>query len=290
MSDLPAPDQLLRLTDGRTLGYDDRGDPDGQVALFFHGTPDTRLARHPDDSIAAGLGLRIIAADRPGLGSSDVDAAATPTSVADDHGAMLDHLGVARAHVIAWSAGTISALAFAGRHADRAASITLIAPLIPADAYDSPGVLDGSDDSRKLFGEVHGSMTPDEVGRELAMWLVPPEIDDDLARELLTETCTRVADVPGAAETMIAALRGSVANGMVGLEREIAAQATPLGALLDDISAPATIHVGDHDTTTPLPMGEWLAARLRAQVLVHEEGHLLAITRWEEILRGVVGA
>lgn len=289
MNELPAPDQLLTLTDGRVLGYDDRGDTDGDVALFFHGTPDTRLARHPDDSIATSVGLRIISADRPGLGSSDVDVDATPTSVADDHKALLDHLGVVRAHVIAWSAGTIPALAFAGRHADRTASVTLMAPLIPADAYDSPGVLEGSDDSRKLFAEIHGSMDPGDVGRELAMWLVPPEIDDGLARDLLEATGARVGDVPGAIDAMVAALRGSVAHGMVGLEREIAAQATALGSLLDDVGAPVTIHVGTDDTTTPPPMGEWLAARLSAGLHVHDDDHLLAITRWETILRGVAG-
>lgn len=284
VSDLPQPDAEFELPDGRRLAYDDRGHRGGVPVLFFHGTPDTRLARHPDDAIAQALGFRLLAADRPGLGGSDPDPAATPTSVADDHAALLDHLGTASVQVIAWSAGSIPALAFAGRHRDRTASLTLIAPLIPADAYDAPDVLDGADDGRRLFADVLGTMTPSEAGAELAMWLVPPVIDDDLAREILVDTLAELESTPGAGTAMIAALRGSVEKGMLGLEREIAAQATPLGPLLDDIEAPVTVHVGHRDSTTPPPMGRWLGERLGARVVEHDAGHLVAITRWREIL------
>lgn len=287
MSQLPLPDHILTLGDGRRIAFDDRGDPTGAIVLFFHGTPDTRLARHPDDSIADAAGLRLIAADRPGLGASDADPEASPTSVADDHAALLDHLETGEAHVLAWSAGTIPALAFAGSHPDRTRSLTLVAPLVPADAYGSPGVLDGADDSRRLFAEVHGTMTPDEAGRELAMWLVPPEIDDALARELLAATIERVRSIPGAGEAMIAALRGSVAQGMTGLEREIAGQATPLGTLLDAIDVPVTIHAGDADQSTPPAMAQWLARRLDATLHRHDDGHHLALTRWNAILDGI---
>lgn len=287
MTDLPPPDHRLTLADGRVVGYDDRGDPSGAVVLFFHGTPDTRLARHPDDSIVTAAGLRLIALDRPGLGASTADPAASPVSVADDHVTVLDHLGQPQVHVVAWSAGSIPALAFAGRHADRTRSLTLVAPLIPADAYGSTDVLDGADDSRRLFADVLGSMPPDEVGRELAMWLVPPEIDDALAREILADSIRHLDGVPGAADTMVAALRGSVATGMTGLEREITAQATPLGALLDQICSPVTVHAGNHDVVTPPAMARWLGRRLGADLRLHDEGHLLAITRWADILVGV---
>jgi pimeloyl-ACP methyl ester carboxylesterase len=287
MPQLPDPDHTFTLGDGRAMAFDDRGDPVGPVVLFFHGTPDTRLARHPDDSIAASEGLRIVAADRPGLGSSGADPAASPTSVAHDHVALLDHLDAERVHVLAWSAGAIPALAFAGSFPERTRSLTLLAPLVPADAYGTPGVLDGADDSRRLFAEVLGTMTPDDAGRELAPWLVPPEIDDALARDLLAETIARIEAIPGAADAMVAALRGSVGQGMTGLEREITGQATPLDGLLDAIDAEVTIHVGGDDTMTPLAMARWLAERLGAELVVHDDGHHLALTRWESILRGI---
>ena len=94
MTPAARPDATLQLPDGRTIAFDDRGDRDGPTVLFFHGTPDSRLARHPDDSIAHDLGVRVVAADRPGLGASSPDPGANPTSVARDQVALLDALGI----------------------------------------------------------------------------------------------------------------------------------------------------------------------------------------------------
>ncbi len=284
----PAPDLVVTLADGRRLAVDDRGDPGGIPVVFFHGTPDTRVARHPDDSIARDLGIRVIAFDRPGLGSSDADPMATPISVADDVAEILDHLDLAAAHVLAWSAGTITALAFAGRHGDRTRSITLVAPLVPADAYDDAGVLDGADDSRRLFAQVIADTTANEAGRELAIWLVPPHVDEATAREMLADSIASLAGIPGAGDALVEALVGSTSQGMVGLEREVAAQATRLETLLDDIAAPVHIHAGDADSTTPIAMAHWIASRLDAHLHVHSGlGHHVALHRWREILTGI---
>ena len=257
--------------------------------LYLHGTPDSRLARHPDDSIPASLGIRLIAADRPGIGSSDPDPVATPGSVAADHVAVLDHLGIDRAPVVAWSAGSITALALAGGHPDRVSWLTLVAPLVPADAYGDAAVLAGSDASRKLFADHLGSATPDELGRELAPWLVPPEIDEATAREMLARSLAAVEHIEGAGDRLVVALCRSVASGTIGLEREIAAQAIPLGELLDAIAAPVVIHVGDRDEVTPPAMSRWLGHRLGTNVRIHPgEGHALMITRWEQLLTEVV--
>ena len=286
--DLPPPDHLVELRDGRRMAFDDRGDPGGVPVLFLHGTPDTRLARHPDDSIAADLGVRLIATDRPGLGGSDPDPEAGPASVADDHTALLDHLGVERAHVIAWSAGSIHGLALAGAHPGRVRGLTLVAPLVPADAYGAPDVLEGSDPSRQMFAEHLGSMTADDLGRELAMWLAPPELDEAGARSMLAESVELLAHIPGAGDALVAALRGAVAGGMVGLEREVAAQATPLGSFLDHIVAPVTIHAGRVDHQTPPAMARWIADRVSGSLREHEAGHELGITAWPEVLRGLL--
>ena len=52
---------IVPLSDGRSLGYDDVGDPHGVPVLFVHGAPDSRRARHPDDGIAGDLGVWIAA-------------------------------------------------------------------------------------------------------------------------------------------------------------------------------------------------------------------------------------
>lgn len=282
---LPEPDLYVGVAGGRRLAVDDRGDHSGSPVFFVHGTPDSRLARHPDDGIAGELGIRLLALDRPGIGHSDPDPSATPTSVADDHVAVLDHLGIERAGVLAWSSGAVPALALAGGHPDRVDRLLLVAPLVPADAYGDPGVLDGSGDQRRLFADLLGTESPDEIGRELAMWLVPPELDEPTARAMLADSLAALHAVPGAGDALVSALLATVAQGMTGLEREVAAQATPLGPLLDAVRAPTAIHVGDDDVVTPPPMARWSAERLGADLHVHPgAGHTLAITAWSRLL------
>ena len=280
---------MVELPDGRRMAVDDRGDPDGIPLLYLHGTPDARLARHPDDRIAARLGVRLLAVDRPGIGHSDIDPSATPTSVADDLAAVLDHLAVEATAVLAWSAGAISALSLAGRHPGLVTTLTLVAPLVPADAYDDAGVLDGADDSRRLFADALGTADPTELGRELAMWLVPPEIDRPVAEAMLADSLEAVAHIEGAGEALVTALLASARSGPVGLEREIASQATPLGPLLDAIGATVEVHVGSSDTVTPPAMSEWIADRLGSVAQVHEGlGHSLAIIGWADRLAELV--
>ena len=43
------------------MTFDDVGDPDGTPVVYLHGGGDSRLSRHPDDSIAAALGVRLLA-------------------------------------------------------------------------------------------------------------------------------------------------------------------------------------------------------------------------------------
>lgn len=275
----------IALADARTVAVDVIGSPADPAVLFFHGTPDTSRARHPDDDLVTERGRCLVAADRPGLGGSDPDPTADPVSVAADHVAILDHLSVEQVDVVAWSAGAVFATAFAGSAPERVRSLTLLAPLVPYDAYDDPGVLDGADASRAMFADVAGSTPVDEVGRELAPWLVPYPLDLATACAVLEDSRRSVADIDGAGDALAEAMVGAVAQGLGGLEREIVAQATPLGVLLDAVLAPTTVHVGDHDAICPPAMGRWYAKRLSdASLRAHPLGHQLGIRLWPAVL------
>ena len=60
----------MKLADGRTLAYDDYGDPQGKPVVFTHGFGDSMLIRNPDNALTASLGVRVIAPDQPGIGGS----------------------------------------------------------------------------------------------------------------------------------------------------------------------------------------------------------------------------
>jgi hypothetical protein len=62
---------MITLSDGRTLGYAEYGNLFWCPLFFFHGQPGNRLFRHPDEELAASLGLHLITMGRPGYGLSD---------------------------------------------------------------------------------------------------------------------------------------------------------------------------------------------------------------------------
>lgn len=86
--------ETIELGDGRTLGFDDVGDPDGVPVLYVHGSPGSRRARHPDDGVAERLGVRLVAVDRAGAGLSTPNPGGTVGSFAEDAVALADHLAV----------------------------------------------------------------------------------------------------------------------------------------------------------------------------------------------------
>ena len=52
--------QVITLRDARRLSFAEYGDPRGIPVFFFAGLNNARFIRHPDDSIVASLGIRLI--------------------------------------------------------------------------------------------------------------------------------------------------------------------------------------------------------------------------------------
>jgi pimeloyl-ACP methyl ester carboxylesterase len=96
---------VFRLRDGRALGYAEYGDPGGTPVFFFHGSPGSRLQRHPDASIASELGTRIITIDRPGYGLSDFQPERTLLDWPADVAQLADALHIERFAAIGLSGG-----------------------------------------------------------------------------------------------------------------------------------------------------------------------------------------
>lgn len=124
------------------MTLDDVGDPAGVPLLYLHGTPDSRLARPADDGVAARAGVRLLALDRPGYGGSDALPAGSPWTgaLARDVAAVLDELDVERVLLLAWSGGTLAALALAAALPAHVSALGIVAGLVPRQAYDDPAV------------------------------------------------------------------------------------------------------------------------------------------------------
>ena len=90
----------------------DAGEPDGNVVMYFHGTPGSRLDLSFGEQLAAGRGVRLVSFDRPGYGGSTL-ALFGLASIATDAHAVADGLGVARFATLGQCGGGPGALAAA---------------------------------------------------------------------------------------------------------------------------------------------------------------------------------
>ncbi|MGN6693785.1 MAG: alpha/beta fold hydrolase [Aquihabitans sp.] len=286
--------ETLTLPDGRLLGFDDVGDPDGTPVLYVHGTPDSRRARHPDDGVAAAAGVRLVAVDRPGFGLSTPHPSGTVGSFADDAVALADHLGITSWRPFAWSAGATHALAVGARHPDRVTRIAVAAGLVPFEAYATEGILDDADGGRYLVAELGAELGPAGLAEMAAPMLVPYPCDLPLALEHVTEQLTpdrRAAldAIPGAIAALAAGVFDSVAQGLDGITRDLELQVEAPDVSWSSVAAPVSLWYGSRDATAPPAFGEWWAEALPDATLhvFPGEGHLIALTRWAAVLESL---
>lgn len=126
---LTAPPFSLFYHDGLQLAYFDAGDPSGPPILLIHGFASTANVNwvHPGWLKTLGdAGYRVIAIDNRGHGQSDKphdSDAYYPPLMAGDAAALLDHLGIADAHVMGYSMGARISAFLAIAHPERVRSL-----------------------------------------------------------------------------------------------------------------------------------------------------------------------
>jgi pimeloyl-ACP methyl ester carboxylesterase len=239
---------------------DDVGDPSGAPVVYLHGGGDSRLSRHPDDTIAASLGVRLLAVDRCGPSRRF----ATLRAWAE---ATLPELPVERFAVLGWSAGGPHALALAAVAPERVTRVAVVGSMPPPDLVSQL-----PQDVRTVMRVARWS--PYVAARGLERW----------GRQPVAAT--------GEAATDEAYTRGRVESfrdGGVWLARELAYLGRPWGFDLSEVRAPVALWWGDRDTVCPPPIAAAFVERLPNPELHLVEGgtHQLIYPRWAELLAGL---
>jgi pimeloyl-ACP methyl ester carboxylesterase len=274
--------------DGRAIGYAEFGAPAGTPVVSVHGYGDSRITRHPDDSLAASLNVRLIALDRPGIGLSDYRPARSVLEWADDVGILADHLNLGRFAVLGWSGGGPHALACAYRLADRLTAVGVVAGFAP---FDRPRATEGMrNDMRKFLpvlrrlpwlSQLVTSSLPGAYRKDPAEAFAKqfgnglPDAD----RRALDEPLMRANLLAGAVEAVRQGSRGLATDMQLFLAR-------PWGFPPQDIRVPVHLWYGDADTLVPLQMGQYLAEVIPGSHLTvyPGEGHMIFYTHWREML------
>lgn len=128
----PLREDVMRLADGRELGWAEYGDPCGRPVLWFHGTPGARRQVPPDAGRAAAeRGLRLISVERPGAGWSTPHLYTAVRDWADDVAQFARRLGLERYACVGLSGGGPYALACAHELAESMPVVAVLGGLGP---------------------------------------------------------------------------------------------------------------------------------------------------------------
>lgn len=262
------------LADGRVVRYWSSA-TDGPVVLVFHGCPDTRRVAMTGEPAAHEVGVRLLAFNRPGYGSS-TPTDSTHTTVARDAADLLDGWGIEQVAVLGMSVGGPYAAAFAASYAERTTSLALVAaPAMPDAAPD---------------GTVEESMA--RMAPEFLAWRarIGPDDEDDeaLAARFL-------AELPQADAALLAAYGSGLVGGLAwealvepeGYLRDAALLTRPWDFAVADVRCPATVWVGGDDEKA-MAAAPWWSDRLPQSVLevAPDTTHLgTLLTQWPAILR-----
>jgi pimeloyl-ACP methyl ester carboxylesterase len=126
--------RLFELSDGRELAWAEFGARDGVPIVAFHGSTGSRHHFSGLSGVAADMGVRLIAPDRPGYGHSSFDPARSYASWASDVGRLADHLGVERLAVVGHSSGGPNAAGCARFLGDRLVGCAIVSGPAPPEA------------------------------------------------------------------------------------------------------------------------------------------------------------
>ena len=265
---------------GRRVAYDTWGDPAGVPVFLLHGTPSSRLERHPDDAALARTGARVITYDRPGYGQSDRHPGRTVVDCVPDVAAIADALGVARFAVVGASGGGPHCLAVAARLPDRVLRASCVVGIAPFDAVGLDWLTGMDPENVKEYGWVTQgeSVLTAEFEREAA---------EELARVAEDPTTVFGAfDLPDADRTALQhplmqqmireTTAEAYAHGVSGWVDDDFAFVRPWGFDVREIHVPIEVWYAEKDVLVPAAHGRWLADHIpSADVHVERnKGHL----------------
>ena len=279
----------VRLREGRLLGYAEYGDPRGAPVLLLHGLPGSRFQRHPDESIARRIGVRLIVLERPGFGLSSPAPGGSLRARAADAAALADALGVPRFRVLAVSGGAPSGCACGWALGERVERLALVSGLGPPESMRAAALMPRL--GFALARRAPAAMRPFvALGARIALRAVraPARELDRLARHL-PEADLRVLAREEVRAMFAEDLRAAFAQGVAGFVDDLALAARPWGFELKAIRVATEIWHGEEDPIVPPA-----AARAFAEIpgsrlhLLPGEGHYLVLEHWAEILEALL--
>jgi pimeloyl-ACP methyl ester carboxylesterase len=280
--------KIIRLSDGRKLSYQDIGPQNGIPVFYFHGVPSScsEWQMWGNEAMLKGLGIRLVAVDRPGVGASTFQLNRTISKWPSDVTALADGLGIKKFAVMGYSGGGPYAAVCAAKIKDRLISTALVSSLAP---FDLPDMLKGVDAGNVKFLKL--SFQKPWLFRVIYWQLgilskyAPKQY---LKRALLTfDSADRAAFGRSEVYAPIFTARGSARGQQVDTELIIG----DWDFKIAEINMPVQIWYGEQDHNASLSMYRYLAVGIsKADAhLIPGEGHIsLIVNNAENILKYLI--
>lgn len=286
---IPAGAEIVRLPDGRALGFATYGDPAGAPVLSFHGGLSSRLDAAYADATCRELGVRLVAPDRPGIGRSDPQPGRTLLDWPADVAALAAALGLERFGVMGWSAGGPYAAACAHAFPERLTGTAMASSSAPFDLIGTRRDLNRPD---RILSTLSCHAPPLAAAvLELSIKRRSPEAVLRGTMRFGSESDRAVLRAAGPPQEATAFAFEALRQGTGGVITDYRVMVAPWGFPLEDVEAPVEVWHGGADPACPPRYGHLLAERL-PQGRLHlcpGEGHFLLRTRCREIMEGLRG-
>jgi pimeloyl-ACP methyl ester carboxylesterase len=260
---------------------------------IFHGFVGSRLQCPPDGTIAAAVGVRLLAVDRPGIGLSDPAPDRRLLDWANDIKMLAETLHLTRFAILGWSAGAPYALVCAALLPQQVAALGLASPM--GGWFVGPGA------TRHISKESQGITTLIRFAPwtlrpvfKLLQWRMahnPRRLVEGTLHKLPARDQATLTD-PLMQRLLIETSAEALRTGFDGVYDDTLGVARPWGFAREAIETPVWLWQGDADTSVLSAPAEELAYKLpHCQLtLLPGEGHFLLFTHWRTILQTLAQA
>lgn len=279
---------IIKLRDGRILGYAEYGNPRGKPIFFFHGWPSSRLQIGFLNEIAHRLNIRIIAPDRPGFGLSDYKKDRTLLDWPDDVLSIADFLKISKFAVIGQSGGGPYAAVCAYKIPHRLTKVGIIVGLGPTDI---DGVLQGMGFFNSLSWKYyHKFPFLMELASSYLFLQAKKFFPFKPSFSFRAKSDQKLLSSAKLQQEFIRNRNEAFRQGKKGCYKDLKIYTDDWGFNLSDIKIKVYLWYADADKNVSLNMGKYYASQIPNSKLViyPNEGHLIFNTHNEEILKSLI--
>ena len=287
-------EDVIRLSDGAEVAFQEYGDPTGTPVIFCHGWPSSRTMAQLADEPARALGIRIISPDRPGISGSSMQLDRKLSDWPSVVERLVNELEIGEFRILAISGGAPYAYATAVAVPERVRAIAIVGGVIPfAELKNFRGLLPlyrwmlafYRDRPQLLRWSFH-------MARPFLSFRAPIRFRPLLLKLLLMRPCDAASLRDDAAfeaifESQRRAWRGSVEGVMI--DAQIYAQ--PWGFTIEDVRVPVRLWHGMEDRAFAFRLAEKIANRFpdcKSRFIQHEGHYSLPIRYMREILEDLI--